>query len=129
MLHTDMRMLCLWLVNQLVMLTIIVVFVGTCIIGAITEPNYVDKMSQHTLRIITGIMVIGALLPAIFTAKFAKENYDDMISSGFIRWTSAINLWQSEWKFCIKTFFLSWIFYGVTIFFVSLIVCILLGLK
>lgn len=75
------------------------------------------------------VAAIVGLIPAFFTAKFAKDNYDDMISSGFIRWTSAINLWQGEWKFCIKTFFLSWLFYGIIFFFVAFFLCILLGLK
>lgn len=124
-----MRMLCLWLVNQFILLTIIMFVVGSYVVGSIGEPNYLEKISSNTGMMILGIAAIGALLPAILTAKFAKDNYDDMISRGFIRWTSAINLWQGEWKFCIKTFFLSWIFYGVTFIFVSIIVCILLGLK
>lgn len=121
-------MLCLWLVNHLFLLTIIVFVVGTNVLSAI-EPHCIEKMNRHTVSVILGIVTIIALLPAILTAKFAKNNYNEMISSGFIRWTSAISLWQSEWKYSIKTFFLSWVFYGLTFLFATLIVRIWFGLK
>ena len=122
-----MKMLCLWLVNHLFLLTIIVLVVGTNVLSAI-DPH-VEKMNRHTVRVIFGIVAIIGLLPAILTAKFAKNNYNEMISSGFIRWTSAISLWQSEWKYFFKTLFLAWVFYSLFILYIALIVCVWLGLK
>ena len=125
-----MRMFCLWLVNQLFVLTIIVFFLGAMALGAIVGPDSSkNALSQNTATTILVIAAIVGLIPAIFTAKFAKANFDDMISSGFIRWTSSISLWQSEWKFFFKTLFLGWLFYGLIVFYFELIVCAWFGLK
>lgn len=123
-------MFCLWLVNQLFVLTIIVFFLGAMALGAIVGPDSSkNALSQNTATTILVIAAIVGLIPAIFTAKFAKANFDDMISSGFIRWTSSISLWQSEWKFFFKTLFLGWLFYGLIVFYIELIVCAWFGLK
>ena len=125
-----LRMFCLWLVNQLFALTIIVFFLGAMALGAVVGPDSsMDTLGHSTATSIFVVAAIVGLIPAIFTAKFAKESFDDMISSGFIRWTSSISLWQSEWKFFFKTLFLGWLFYGLIVFYIELIVCAWLGLK
>ncbi len=123
-----MRMLCLWLVNQLLILTIIVFLLGSYLIGNTTEPEFWNTLSPHTSNLIFGLSLVLGLILAIPTAIFAKVNYYDMISKGFIRWTSAINLWKGEWKFFFKTFFLAWIFFGMTVLFIEILLCELYGI-
>ena len=112
-----MRMLCLWLVNQFLVLIILVYFVGRIILEVVEIPD------GTKLLIILCVAVILGLILAIRTALFAKRNYYDMLSNGFIRWTSALNLWQGEWKFFFKTLILGYILYGMSIFFIGVIIC------
>ena len=123
-----MKMLFLWLINQLGLLTFIMFIVLPVILTEVA-PNLSDHLSQHTSRIVFGIALGGAIILAIPTAIFAKRNYYEMLSNGFLRWTSTISLWQSEWKFFFKTLFCAFFFYGITLFFGGLIVCVLLGIK
>lgn len=121
-------MLFLWLINQLGLLTFIM-FIVLSIILTEVAPNSSDALSQHTTRIVFGIAFGGAIILAIPTAIFAKRNYYEMLSNGFLRWTSTISLWQSEWKFFFKTLFCAFFFYGITLFLGGNIVCVLLGIK
>ena len=122
-----MKMFCLWLVNQLFGLTIIVFFLGSMALGSVLGPDSGESMNPQTSTTVLIVAAIVGLIPAIFTAKFAKENFDEMLSSGFIRWTSTLSLWQSEWKFFFKTLFWGWLCYGSIVFFIELIVCVWLG--
>lgn len=124
-----MKMFCLWLVNQLFGLTVIVFFLGFMTLGSVLGPNpdFGGPMNAQTRTIILIIAAVVGLIPAIFTAKFAKDNFDEMLSSGFIRWTSTLRLWESEWKFFFKTLFLGWLCYGSIVFFLELIICVWLG--
>lgn len=119
-------MLCLWLVNQLFVLIIIAFILLTWALGLVLGGSNTiqDVLNTKTINTIMVIAAIVGFIPAIITARFAKANFDEMISSGFIRWTSSINLWQSEWKFFFKTLFLGWIFYGVIAFYIGLFVSI-----
>ena len=121
-----MKMLCLWLVNQLFVLIIIAFILLTWALGLVLGGSNTiqDVLNTKTINTIMVIAAIVGFIPAIITARFAKDNFDEMISSGFIRWTSSINLWQSEWKFFFKTLFLGWVFYGVIAFFIGLFVSI-----
>ena len=122
-------MFCLWLVNQLFALTIIVLFLGLWALGAALGPNpSQDALSTKPVGTILVVAAIVGFIPAILTARFGKANFDEMISSGFMRWTSSISLWQSEWKFFFKTLFLGWLFYGMIVFFTGLVVILWLGL-
>lgn len=122
-------MFCLWLVNQLLVLTIIVLFLGLWALGAALGPNpSQDALSTKPVGTILVVAAIVGFIPAILTARFGKANFDEMISSGFMRWTSSISLWQSEWKFFFKTLFLGWLFYGMIVFFTGLVVFLWLGL-
>lgn len=121
-------MLFLWLINQLGLLTFIMCIVLLIILGEVA-PNSSDHLSQHTSRIVFGIAFGGAIILAIPTAIFAKRNYYEMLSNGFLRWTSTISLWQSEWKFFFKTLFCAFLFYGITLFLGGNIACALLGIK
>ena len=123
-------MLFLWLINQLGLLTFIM-FMVLAVINSEVDPNseHLKAMSQHTSMIVFGIAFGGAIILAIPTAIFAKRNYYEMLSNGFLRWTSTIALWQSEWKFFFKTLFCAFLFYGITLFLGGNIVCALLGIK
>lgn len=124
-----MKMFCLWLVNQLFALTIIVFILGLLALGAVLDPSYSSR-GGFIKYIPTTVWVVAAivgLIPAILTARFAKANFDEMISSGFMRWTSTISLWKSEWKFFFKTLFLGWLFYSIIVFFIELILGALFG--
>lgn len=122
-----MKMFCLWLVNQLFVLTIIVIFLGFMALGSVLGPDSGGPVNPQTRTTILIVAAIAGLIPAFFTAKFAKDNFDEMLSSGFIRWTSTLSLWQSEWKFYFKTLFWGWLCYGSIVFFLELIVCAWLG--
>lgn len=125
-----MKMLCLWLVNHLFALTIFVYILGGWALGTVLGPNTsLDVVSTKTFGTIMIVAVIVGLILAILTARFAKANYYEMLSSGFMRWTSSISLWQSEWKFFFKTLLFGLLFYGEIVFFVGLIVCAWLGQK
>lgn len=113
------RMFCLWLVNQLDVLFLLCLFLGK-FLGSVLD----IKNIPTTIWIVAAIV---GLIPAIITARFAKANFDEMISSGFIRWTSSIDLWKSEWKFFFKTLFFGWLFYGLIVVFIELIVGVWIG--
>ena len=116
--------------NQLFALTIIVFLLGEWALGTVLGSNKIqDVFSTETLNSIMIVAAIVGFILAILTAIFAKANFDEMISSGFMRWTSSIGLWQSEWKYFFKTLFLGWLFYGQLIFFTGLIVGVWLGWK
>ena len=124
-----MRMFCLWLVNQLLILIIIVSILGGLALGSVLDPSYSSRggLIKYIPTTIWIVAAIVGLIPAIITARFAKANFDEMISSGFIRCTSSINLWKSEWKFFFKTLFLGWLFYGLIVVFIELIVGVWIG--
>ena len=123
-----MKMFCLWLVNQLFVLTIIVFFLGSWALGTVLGPNPTQNaLSIKTGRIILIVAVIVGLILAVLTARFAKANYYEMISNGLMRWTSSISLWKSEWKFFFKTLILGWLFYGMIVFYIVLIMGVWFG--
>lgn len=124
-----MKMFFLWLVNNLLVLTLFFLYLGTEALAQV-EPSddaLLEALNSHGVTFIV-VAAIAGLFPAIFTAKFAKANFGDMMSSGFIRWTSSFNLWKSEWAFFFKTLFVAWFSYGMIVFFIELIVCVWLGL-
>ena len=124
-----MRMFCLWLVNQLFVLTIIVAILEGWLLSAILDPSYSTRggLISHIPTTVWIVAAIVGLIPAILTARFAKANFDEMISSGFMRWTSTISLWKSEWKFFFKTLFFGWLFYCVIVLFIEILIGALFG--
>ena len=123
-----MKLFFLWLVNELAVLIVIVFYLGTWALGTFVDAEKVKAISQITCTKIFIAAVIIGLIFALPTARFAKLNYGDMISRGFIRWTSALNLWKSEWKFFFKTLILAWILYALTVLLFSLTICALIGI-
>ena len=119
-----MKMFRLWLVNQLGILALLVTIGGAMTLGALLKSHPMEPLTNHTRTILLVISAVVSIIPSILTAKFAKNNYDEMISSGFIRWTSSINLWKGEWKFFFKTLIVAFLFYGAIVLFLGISFCI-----
>ena len=67
-----MRMFCLWLVNQLLILIIIVSILGGLALGSVLDPSYSSRggLIKYIPTTIWIVAAIVGLIPAIITARF-----------------------------------------------------------